>query len=135
MVTMMEFYRELISPRARVKDLQEILTIEALPALCASIDEVLSDHGDRGEVYCVWGQFDIGRELIRDGVRYSLSSCPHALAWTITCEGEASIVIHCTINKREHEPEFIDSIESFVQDWANGLAAKLPAVGAGDAGS
>ena len=131
----MEFYAQLINPQASVADLQEILTIEALPELCASIDEVLSDHGDRGEVYCVWGQFDIGRELIRDGVRFTLPGCPNALAWTITCEGEDSIVIHCAINKREHEPEFIESIEKFVEDWANGLAARLPAAGTGGGGS
>ena len=125
MVTMMEFYSELISTRVRAKDLQEILAIEALPGLCASIDEVLSDHGDRGEVYCVWGQFDIARELIRDGVRFTLPGCPNALAWTVTCEGEDSIVIHCAINKRQHEPEFVESIECFVQDWANGLASEL----------
>ncbi len=59
--------------------LQEALTITRLPAFCASIDEVFTDHGDNGEIYCLWGPFVVNREPIRDGVRFSLPGCPNAL--------------------------------------------------------
>lgn len=53
-----------------------------------------------------------------------MPNCPNTLAWTITKErvGEGDkMLIHCTINKSEHEPDFIQSIEQFVNDWKIGL--------------
>ncbi|MTW22217.1 diguanylate cyclase domain-containing protein [Allochromatium palmeri] len=43
-----------------------------LSALCASIDRVLhwDEARDQGEIYCLWGQFQVRRECIRDGVRW-----------------------------------------------------------------
>ena len=37
--------------------------------------------------------------------------------------GEASpgIQVHCTINRTEHDPEFIATLEDFVDDWRQGL--------------
>ena len=40
---------------------------------------------------------------------------------SITMESDHSITIHCTINKNEHDPDFIRSIEEFVYDWKEGL--------------
>jgi len=31
-----------------------------------------------------WGEFQLRRDPIKGGVRYSMSDCPNALAWTIT---------------------------------------------------
>ena len=67
------------------------------------------------------------REEIRYGVRFSLLNCPHALAWTITFdETSQNIIIHCTIDKTEQDPDFIDSIHEFVADWSNGIIEALP---------
>jgi hypothetical protein len=125
----MEFFRELgsvVAPSA----LQQALTIERLPQCCAQIDRVLSSAGDQGEIYCLWGQFRVRREAIAGGVRFSLADCPNALAWTLTTglpPDPSRLVIHCTINRREHEPDFVESIELFLDAWVEGMQGLTPA--------
>lgn len=104
------------------EQLQDQVTGTRLAELCDSIDRVLhwSAEQDAGEVYCVWGQFKVRREPIRNGLRFTLPGCPNALAWTITAEPQGTL-IHCTINRSEHDPDFIASIEDFVADWTRGL--------------
>ena len=108
-------------------DLQSRLGIGDLPLLCASIDRVISVQGNFGEIYCLWGKFRIHREEILGGVRFSLPYCPNALAWTITradpTDRANGCCVHCTINRGTHAPDFIESIEQFVRDWAAGLEA------------
>ncbi len=111
---------------ATVPELQQRLTISALPGWCASIDKVLSDAGSHGQIYCLWGTFHVRREEIRDGVRFSLPDCPNALQWTVTTGQPPQprhVVIHLTINRAEHDQDFIDSNRQFVEDWKTGIAA------------
>ena len=98
------------------------ITGPALAAHCDAIDRVLHWREDRdeGEIYCLWGQFAARREVIRQGVRFTLPGCPNALAWTLTAEPGGALV-HCTINRAEHDPDFIESIRTFVDDWRLGL--------------
>ena len=121
----MEFFRELDSG-LDVAALQRRLTIEHLPQYCREIDRVFSVAGDHGEIYCLWGQFKVHRECIKGGVRFTLPGCPNAFAWTVTT-GLPPVpeltVIHCTINRREHEPDFVESIELFADALADGLKA------------
>lgn len=118
----MEFFQEIELPNLDIAHMKELLTIKSLPDLCKSIDTVLSEKGNEGEIYCVWGQFNIRREIIRYGIRFTLLNCPHALAWTITYnELNNEIVIHCTIDKKEQDNDFIESIYGFVNDWKHGL--------------
>lgn len=119
----MEFYRQLRSDLGKNR-LQELIVLDRLPQLCASIEALLEQQGERGRIYCVWGTFAVNREEIRDGVRFTLPDCPNALAWTITVEQE-NITIHCTINRIEHDPDFVASIDQFVEDWRIGLARVL----------
>lgn len=123
----MEFFEEVTNRAVTAEELQDLITIARLPELCSSIDSVLSvESPGRGEIYCVWGQFQISREKIRNGVRIALLNCPHALAWTVAAHArENAVVIHCTIDDREEEEEFVESIEQFVRDWAEGLARLL----------
>lgn len=120
----MEFFR--IHPaQIAPEHLQQQLTIEHLPTYCASVDKVLSSEGDRGEIYCLWGEFRIHRELINGGVRFSLPRCPNGMQWTISAgfpPAPEGVVIHLTINRTEHEDDFIESIEQFLDDWLAGLA-------------
>jgi len=119
----MEFISTTILP-ATPADLQRRLTIDALPRWCASIEKVLRDDITHGEIYCVWGAFDTNREIIRNGVRFSLASCPMAFQWTITTGHQpnpAHTVIHCTINRTEQDPDFVESVHKFVADWKSGL--------------
>jgi hypothetical protein len=122
----MEFFREVHNPDFDTAHLKELLTINDLTNLCASINTVTSDKENEGNIYCVWGAFNIRREEIRYGVRFSLLDCPHALAWTITYDVVSqNIIIHCTIDKTETDPDFVESIHDFVQDWSKGITKAL----------
>lgn len=117
----MEFFAD-IPARPAEAELKQQLSISNLPALCHSIDTVLCDSIDNGRIYCLWGEFDISREEIRHGVRFSLSTCPNALAWTVTTDGDnGTLRVHCTINTPTPDGDFVESIEQFVSDWARGL--------------
>lgn len=123
----MEFFAT-TDRRTTADALQSRLDIASLASWCGSISQVLSHDGDHGEIYSVWGQFIVRREPIRGGVRFTFPKCPNAFAWTVTTDLQPApdkIVIHCTINRREHDPDFIASIEQFVSDWREGLDARL----------
>ena len=124
----MEFYavaQVAMSPIA----LQRTIDIASLPGLCASIDKVLSQSGERGEIYCSWGQFKVHRELIRQGVRFSLPGCPNALQWTITSDDNEGhgIRVHATIDRDRHDEDFVASLVQFVDHWKLGLEQHRPA--------
>lgn len=123
----MEFFAEISSRNVTADRIYEFITIEQLPELCASINSVVSTQSPQhGEIYCVWGLFQISREKIRKGIRIALLNCPHALAWTITVhEARNMLVVHCTIDDREADDEFALSIEGFVNDWGTGLSKAL----------
>ena len=114
----MEFFAEIKNQNIDSDNLKETLSIARLPELCDSIDKVLQDNKSDGKIYCLWGEFDINREELDHGIRFSLPHCPNALAWTITCDEDSDgILIHCTIAKKQHDEDFIESIEQFVADW------------------
>jgi len=121
----MEFFAT-ATVRTDVLELQRRLSISDFPRWCASVSEVFSDEGTRGEIYCVWGRFRVHREDIRDGVRFTLPGCPNALQWTVTT-GQSpepnKVVVHLTINRCEHAPDFVESNQQFVADWVSGLQA------------
>ncbi len=103
--------------------IQRNIQIANLAELCTSIEKVLSVQGDKGDIFCVWGEFKVYRELIRQGVRFTLPGCPNALQWTITAmnESKCHVRIHCTIEQPDHDADFIDSLQQFVEDWKSGL--------------
>ena len=106
--------------------LQQNITIENLSSLCASIDKVLEHKGEHGVIYCLWGEFVVSRECINGGVRFSLPGCPNNIAWSITQDHKAdsgNTVIHLTMNREQHEADFIESINTFVADWQQGLVS------------
>lgn len=107
----------------------QALTVHKLNEYCAEIDKVLRvEHEDIADVYCIWGEFTVHKQKISGGVRFSLPGCPNALAWTITTGFEPApqrVVIHCTINRTKHDPEFIASIQTFIGSWKAGLEKHL----------
>jgi len=107
----------------------QALTVEKLNQYCSDIDKVLSvDSESSAKVYCIWGTFTVERQIIKGGIRFTLPNCPNALAWTITTGFDPEpdkVVIHCTINRIEHDTDFIDSIESFIDSWKLGLESHL----------
>ena len=112
----MEFFQEVHSARTDIMSLKNLLSINNLTILCDSISTLSGQKDDEAEIYCIWGSFNVKREEIRYGVRFSLLNCPHALAWTITYdEPNKNLIIHCTIDKTETDSDFVDSIHDFVQ--------------------
>ena len=105
--------------------LVDALTIGNLPARCASITEVVNlISDDEGILYTVWGEFRVLRSRIRGGLRFWMPHCPNAAAWTITTglpPDPTATVVHCTINRQDHDADFIDSLHDFVDDWRAGL--------------
>jgi len=119
----MEFLATTAIPSSAA-DLQRRLTIGDLPRWCASIEKVLSDQKTHGQIYCVWGTFDVNREDLIHGVRFSLPGCPNAFQWTVTTgqpPEPQQTVIHLSINRTEQDQDFIDSIRQFVTEWKAGL--------------
>ena len=122
----MEFFA-VVDRSLDADSLQRRLTVSTLAEHCEVIDEVLRHEGERGEIYCLWGGFEVRRERINGGVRFTLPGCPNALAWTVTVDGTAAeVVVHCTINRHDHDPDFIESIEQFVAAWAEGIGRLSP---------
>ncbi len=123
----MEFFA-VAHVKTAAADLADGLTVGSLPKWCESIDKVLDDQGDHGTVYCVWGEFLVNREAINGGVRFTLPNCPNAFSWTVTTghpPEPGAVVVHGSINRTDHDPDFIETLEDFVEDWRTGLEAKL----------
>ena len=121
----MEFFEQVKNSTLNKVRLKQLLSIARLPELCASIDSVISDEGETGTIYCLWGEFVINREELEYGIRFSLPKCPNALVWSITTNEDNNTIIHCTINRKEQEQDLIDSIQEFVMDWSKGIRAAL----------
>jgi hypothetical protein len=121
-VTMEFFAKANIS--ASAAELQRRLTISELPRWCASVEKVLGDAGTSDEIFCVWGTFRIHREILQNGVRFTLPDCPYALQWTVTTGNlpdPERTVIHLTTNRHDHDQEFLDTLRQFVDNWKTGL--------------
>ncbi|RMH63715.1 MAG: hypothetical protein D6677_06575 [Calditrichaeota bacterium] len=122
----MEFF-ETANIKTDESTIHQRLTVGALADYCASVEEVYETDGDNaGRGFMVWGDFRIERQLIKGGARFSLPECPNMLAWTVTTgypPAEDKVVIHCTIARKEQDPDFVESLEDFMADWKKGLEA------------
>ena len=109
--------------RISESDLQRYIDINNLPQWSASIEEVLSHQGSRGEIRTAWGEATIHRELINGGVRFSCPNNPHAMQWTVTVEAArpSEVLIHLTTNCAAHGAEEQQRLELFVTNWRAGL--------------
>jgi len=127
----MEFFDEIkVLAPIKADNLKALLEIKNLTTLCNSISSIIKNNHSDGVIYCVWGEFRINREVLKNGIRFSMPDCPNALMWSITSENSGkSIIIHCTINKTSHEEDFIYSINEFVRDWKKGIEHKVNYLG------
>lgn len=108
--------------------IQQQVTLERLPDFCASIESVSEVSEDSCIVFCIWGRFLVRREPINGGVRFTMPDCPNAFQWTITTgypPAPEAIVCHGTVNRKDHDPDFIESMQGFFLDWKEGLEARL----------
>ncbi len=125
----MEFFRYIDCTGISADGIKQHCTIASLPQYCASIDKLLSHEGEHGDIYCLWGQFSVQRSLLRNGVRFALLDCPHALCWTLTTSDVRNrLTLHCTIDKTAQSTgvdEFVESIHVFPDDWQHGIRQQL----------
>lgn len=123
----MEFF-QIAQVATSAPALQQQVTLECLPDLCASIESVTEVNEDTGLVFCIWGRFLVRREQINGGVRFTMPDCPNAFQWTVTTgfpPAPQAIVCHGTVNRTEHDPDFIESMQDFFRDWKEGIEARL----------
>lgn len=105
--------------------LRENLIINALPLYCEAV-EAVDEAEEPGRViyFRHWGRFHIKREEVMGGVRFFVPDCPNALAWTITTgypPHPEIIVLHTTINRTEHDPDFIFATRELLTSLKSGL--------------
>jgi hypothetical protein len=104
--------------------IREKITLAALPDYCESFALVDCLGKDSCEVESIWGRFQVTRQEITGGLRFTMPTCPNCFAWTITSglpPTPDKVVIHSTFNRQEHEQWFIESMAEFVLQWQAGL--------------
>jgi hypothetical protein len=119
----MEFFK-IIDIETNSDWIQENITIANL-AKITETNFVLEKKGKDALIATLWGEFDLSYDNINGGVRFALTSCPNALAWTITTgfpPERSKLIIHATINRTQKPQEFIDEINDFLDDWKHGLS-------------
>ncbi|MFH1215149.1 MAG: hypothetical protein V1706_01465 [Pseudomonadota bacterium] len=124
----MEFfeYADVVTTEEEIKDK---LSLDKLPDFCLDI-EAVEEAETLGRViyFRHWGRFHIRRENVMGGVRFSVPDCPNALAWTVTTgypPHPSKIVLHATINRTEHDPEFIAATMELLSTLKTGLEKKF----------
>jgi hypothetical protein len=119
----MEFFA-IARVRAPAENLQRV-TAGDVANFCPSIERMIAVHDDdHARAWTVWGEFDIRRLRISGGVRFVLMDCANALTWSLTTghpPAPDAVVIHATINRTEQDPEFVETIETFVEEWREAL--------------
>jgi hypothetical protein len=118
----MEFLR-IVDLHADQKWIQDNIKIDNLERITET-NFVLEKKGMDALIGTLWGEFDLSYDKINGGVRFALTSCPNALAWTITAgfpPDREKLIIHATINRTRKPQEFIDEINEFLDDWEIGL--------------
>lgn len=122
----MEFFR-VIDKQVSEETIQEQITPQSVSEFA---DTMLYIEGNDYEFkgMTLWGEFSIGFNKIKGGVRFSLLDCPNALTWTITLgypPEQNQLILHCTINRKQKPAEFIEEINEFLDEWQQGLESKL----------
>ncbi len=121
----MEFFAEAEAGGRDAAWIQQHLTPQRIPEYCAFVSEVRPRADGVLEMASFWGVHELRAESISGGMRFFLPDCPNVLSWTVTTGLDPSpgrIVIHATINRRSHDPDFVESLQTFVDDWASGLS-------------
>ncbi len=118
----MEFF-DTVDIQTTEKQIQEQINFAQLENFCPNLF-VLENESPAPRIGSIWGEFFLGRDEIKGGLRFSLLDCPNALAWTITTgypPEREKIVLHFTINRTQKPAEFVEEIKDFIADWKEGL--------------
>lgn len=128
----MEFFA-VAEVRTTPEELRAMTVIDRLPDFCREVDAVEDPVGPeadrlRAVYFGQWGRFHLRRDEILGGVRFFVPDCPNALAWTMTTgfpPRPEAVVVHLTINRTDHDPEFIDAATGLLHALKIGLEALL----------
>ena len=101
--------------------IKSYINLNKLSEWCDAINEVIDLEGNRAMLVCEMGKLHVHRELIQEGVRFSITDSPYALQWTVTADSENEVLLHCTINCRQCPAEFIEQLERFLLCWDKGI--------------
>ena len=82
--------------------IKSYINLNKLSEWCDAINEVIDLEGNRAMLVCEMGKLHVHRELIQEGVRFSITDSPYALQWTVTADSDNEVIIHCTINTMYH---------------------------------
>jgi hypothetical protein len=120
----MEFF-EFADVLANQEEIRKNVSIDNLPLFCEDV-EAVDEVEELGRViyFRHWGRFHVRREHVMGGIRFSVPDCPNALAWTVTTgypPHPEKIVLHATINRVEHNPEFIFATRELLAALKTGL--------------
>ena len=119
----MEFYG-LADWQTTEQEIQQQVRLDNMPDFSESIYYLMESHGELCKFDTLWGQFHLRREKINGGVRFTMPDCPNALSLTITTghpPDSRKVFVYCTINRLEHNPKFIETLEDFVRGWVTSL--------------
>ena len=119
----MEFFK-IIDVKTDENEIQKRIGLSSLGEFVTSIFVLETQSEERARIGGVWGEFTLKRDRIKGGVRFYLIECPNALTWTITTgypPERDKIVLHLTINRTEKERKFLDEIDDFIEEWADGI--------------
>lgn len=124
----MEFfeYAEIVTSQEEIRDK---VCMDTLPFFCEAVEAVdKADELGRVVYFLHWGRFHLRCEEVMGGVRFSVTDCPNALAWTVTtgyppCPDK--VVLHATINRTDHDPGFIAVTKDLLVTLKTGLEQKF----------
>lgn len=105
-----------------VAELQRHIRVETLVAWCAMPPAIAGEAADAANPQ--WSGWRVHREVIRDGVRFTLPGAAYALQWTLTAGGQlrpGTVGVHCTLSVVVVDAATRVAIETFMGAWRDGL--------------
>ena len=123
-----------VNANLQVAELQRHIRIETLGAWCASPPAILGEANQIGNPgtdhpgtdHPDWSAWCVHREVIRDGVRFTLPAAVYALQWTLSAGGQlraGMVGVHCTLNTVAPEAASVAAVAAFMDAWRKGLEA------------
>jgi hypothetical protein len=126
----MEFFR-IIDVSTTEEVIQKTFEMTNLALLSSQLFLLEAVNDEKAEIGSFWGEFTLRRTVVKGGLRFALSECPNALAWTITTGYEpspGSVILHLTINRTQKDDEFIEELNDFMDDQVEKIKESIKVI-------